>query len=90
MLAGTSDMTWYTPNNRIRVTCDTTVEITETEAYLISFTLDGWAMIWRMRTRRAADPTTRYVRRVGGRRAQSREPRRRTLHAAVGIGTAQP
>ena len=41
MLAGTSDMTWYTPNNRIKVTCDTTVEITETEAYLISFTLDG-------------------------------------------------
>src|SRR6202034_2186675 len=50
MLAGTSDMTWYTPNNRISVTCDTTVEITETEAYLINFTLDGWAMIWRMRS----------------------------------------
>ena len=37
------------PEERIRVTCDTMVEITETEAYLISFTLDGWAMIWRMR-----------------------------------------
>jgi hypothetical protein len=49
MLAGTSDMTWNTPNNRIRVTWDTTVEINETEAYLISFTLDGWAMICRVR-----------------------------------------
>ena len=49
MLAGTSDMTWNTPNTRSRVTCDTTVEITETPAYLISFTLDGWAIIWRIR-----------------------------------------
>jgi hypothetical protein len=31
------------------VTWDTTVEINETEAYLISFTLDGWAMICRVR-----------------------------------------
>ena len=30
--------------------CDTTVEITETQAYLKSFTLDGWAIIWRTRT----------------------------------------
>ena len=49
MLAGTSDMTWYTPKSRIRVTWDTMVETTETPAYLISFTLDGWAMICRMR-----------------------------------------
>jgi hypothetical protein len=50
MLAGTSDMRWYTPNTRISVICDTTVEISETEAYLNSFTLDGWAIICRMRT----------------------------------------
>jgi hypothetical protein len=31
------------------VTCDTTVEITETPAYLKSFRLEGWAMIWRTR-----------------------------------------
>ena len=31
------------------MTCDTTVEITETPAYLISFTLDGWAIICRIR-----------------------------------------
>ena len=49
MLAGTSDMRWKTPKIRSRVTCDTTVEITETPAYLISFTLDGCAIICRTR-----------------------------------------
>jgi hypothetical protein len=33
------------------VTCDTIVEITETPAYLMSFTLDGCAIIWRSRTK---------------------------------------
>ena len=47
MLAGTSDMTWKMPNVSSRVTCETTVEITETPAYLMSFTLDGCAIICR-------------------------------------------
>jgi hypothetical protein len=42
-------MTWKTPKTRSRVTCDTIVEITETPAYLISFTLDGCAIICRTR-----------------------------------------
>src|SRR3984885_16211868 len=49
MLAGTSDMRWNTPNVRSSVTCDTTVEISETEAYLINFTLEGWAITCRIR-----------------------------------------
>src|ERR1700742_4237213 len=49
MFAGPSDMTWNTPNVSSRVTCDTMVEINETPAYLITFTLDGWAIIWRSR-----------------------------------------
>src|ERR1700733_9988432 len=49
MLAGTSDMRWNTPNVRSSVTCDTTVEINETEAYLINFTLEGWAITCRIR-----------------------------------------
>src|SRR6516162_9137687 len=49
MFAGTSDITRQTPKVMNRVTCDTIVEITETPAYLISFRLEGWAMIWRIR-----------------------------------------
>ena len=49
MLAGTSDIRWKTPKTRSSVTCDTIVEITETPAYLMSFTLDGCAIIWRIR-----------------------------------------
>src|SRR6185437_751988 len=45
-LAGTSDMTRKTPNVKNSVTCDTMVEITDTPAYLKSFRLEGWAMIW--------------------------------------------
>src|ERR1700683_911561 len=48
MLAGTAG-TWNLPNVMSSTTCDTMVEITETPAYLISFTLDGCAMIWRTR-----------------------------------------
>ena len=49
MFAGTSDITRHTPKVMNKVTCDTIVEITETPAYLNSFRLDGWAMIWRTR-----------------------------------------
>jgi hypothetical protein len=49
MFAGTSDITRHTPKVMNKVTCDTTVEITETPAYLMSFRLDGWAMICRIR-----------------------------------------
>src|ERR1700744_2636317 len=48
-LAGTSDMSRKTPKVRNSVTCDTMVEITDTPAYLKSFRLDGWAIIWRTR-----------------------------------------
>src|SRR6516162_874397 len=54
MLAGTSDITRNTPKVRKRVTCDTTVEITETPAYLNSFRLEGWAAIWRTRATRGS------------------------------------
>ena len=37
------------PNKISSTTCDTMVEITDTEAYLTSLMLDGWAMIWRSR-----------------------------------------
>src|SRR5271170_3415852 len=49
MLAGTSDMRRNTPKTSSRVTCDTIVEITDTPAYLMSFTLDGCAIICRTR-----------------------------------------
>ena len=39
------------PNKISSMTCDTMVEITDTEAYLISLTLDGWAMTWRTRAK---------------------------------------
>ena len=47
-LAGTAG-TWNLPKVMSSTACDTMVEITETPAYLISFTLEGWAMTWRTR-----------------------------------------